>query len=251
MRRALALAIIALFSASMTAVAFAHAAYESSDPDNGSTVSSPPSRVIADFTERLESSNSSLSVIDPCGTQVDRGDSLVANDRITVSMSANKQGTYVVNFQALSAVDGHVTRGRFSFTSTGGEACPQGASEEEEEPEPERESERAPRGEDDPDPDRGEDATSQTTSESGRQRGDARPSGSGDRDDDGARTVKGAPQGNQELAGPVVQDLDLGTDRTSIWDGIPIGDFLVALAVAALIGAAGGRIYAGIVGPRR
>jgi hypothetical protein len=38
---------------------------------------------------------------------------------------------------------------------------------------------------------------------------------------------------------------------SSIWDGIPLGDFAISLVVAALIGAAGGRIYAGIVGPRR
>lgn len=251
MQRFLALAIIALICASMTAVAFAHAAYESSDPNNGSTVSSPPSRVIADFTERLDSGNSNLSVIDPCGTQVDRGDSLVANDRITVSMSANKQGTYVVNFQALSAVDGHLTRGQFSFTSTGGEACPQGASEEEEEPEPERQPEQAPRGEDDPGSDPGDDATSRT-SESGPRRGDARASVSNERNDADPRTKKEARGGKDPaLAAPVVQDLDLGANRTSIWDGIPMGDFLVALAIAALIGAAGGRIYAGIVGPRR
>src|SRR5687768_5482312 len=125
MRRLLGLSVVALSIAAFSVPAFAHAAYESSDPADGSTVSSPPSRVIADFTERLQPATSRLSVYDPCGAQVDNGDSLIANDRITVSMSANKQGTYVVRFQAHSDVDGHVTTGEFSFTSSGGSPCPE------------------------------------------------------------------------------------------------------------------------------
>lgn len=41
-------------------VAQAHAAYESSDPADGATVSSPPSRVTADFTEPLVARGSRL-----------------------------------------------------------------------------------------------------------------------------------------------------------------------------------------------
>lgn len=251
MRRVLALAIIALFSASMTATAFAHAAYEGSDPDNGSTVSSPPSRVIADFTERLSPDASSLSVFDPCGTQVDNRDSLIANDRITISMSANKQGTYVVRFQVLSAVDGHPTSGQFSFTSTGGEPCPATSGEEDEqradEPEPRDDQ---PRNEDASAP--GESREEQDVEAGSRTSRRLRPGEETSRDGAASKKTR-AERGDTGIdsAAPSIDGVDLGADETSIWDGIPMGDFLIALAVAALIGAAGGRIYAGILGPRR
>jgi len=251
MRRALALSIIALFSASMTTIAFAHAAYESSDPDNGSTVSSPPSRVIADFTERLSPDASSLSVFDPCGAQVDNGDSLIANDRITISMSANKQGTYVVRFQVLSAVDGHPTSGQFSFTSTGGEPCPDESDEEDEqqadEPEP---GDDRPRNGDAPAP--GESREEREAEADSRTSGRPRAGEETSREGSASKKTR-AERGDIDIdsAAPSVDGIDLGAGKASIWDGIPMGDFLIALAVAALIGAAGGRIYAGIVGPRK
>lgn len=251
MRRVLALSVLALLSAALTAPAFAHAAYESSDPDNGSTVSQPPSRVIADFTERLNPDASSLSVFDPCGTQVDGRDSLIATDRITISMSADKQGTYVVRFDVLSAVDGHTTSGQFSFTSSGGEPCPDEPGEEEEQEQEPRE--QRPR----------EDRTRDGDASSSERRREQRATGAGDRERREARandatsrdrTAAGEKRdrrGDTGISAPSTGGVGLEADETSVWDGIPIGDFLIALAVAALIGAAGGRIYAGIVGPRR
>lgn len=249
MRRALGLFAVAVVCSALTGTAFAHAAYESSEPNNGSTVSSPPSRVIADFTERLSSDNSNLSVFDPCGKQVDHQDSLVANDRITISMSADKQGTYVVRFEALSAVDGHLTSGQFSFTSSGGEPCPDNAAEEED----------GSSGSEPRDQPRTEDGSVGDESQDGRD------SGAGSRERSEARTrnedagsqraissdEEGTLGNNVDIAAPSNEGVDLNTEEMSIWDGIPMGDFLIALAVAALIGAAGGRIYAGIVGPRR
>ena len=35
-----------------------------------------------------------------------------------------------------------------------------------------------------------------------------------------------------------------------VWDGIELDSFLTGLLLAAIIGAAGGKIYAGIMGPR-
>ena len=251
MRRVLALSVLALISAALTAPALAHAAYEGSDPDNGSTVSEPPSRVIADFTERLSADNSKLSIFDPCGAQVDGGDSLIANDRMTVSMSANKRGTYVVRFEALSDVDGHLTQGQFSFTSSGGEPCPEAGGEEE------------GQEEDASDPDTGERERETGSSTTQRPRTGANRT-SETREQEATRTaaMRSNDRGKEGigLTGPGSNDpgiaapadaVDRGATETSIWDGIPIGDFLIALGVAALIGAAGGRIYAGIIGPRR
>jgi methionine-rich copper-binding protein CopC len=250
MRVPLELLLVGAVSATLTGTALAHAAYESSEPNNKSTVSSPPSRVIADFTERLSTDNSRLMVFDPCGSQVDNQDSLVANDRITTSMSADKRGTYVVRFEALSAVDGHLTRGQFTFTSTGGQPCPTDPSEEEEEPE-QTEPRNDPQNRDRPSSDR-----SQDTQRDDRTASEARRDDGGD---NRTSTGREAPAGSEEDGAGTAPDVaagsegevDLEVEATSIWDGIPMTDFFVALGVAAIIGAGGGRIYAGIMGPRK
>lgn len=244
-----------LLSVLVPTPAYAHAAYESSDPANGATVSSPPSRVTAEFTEPVVD-NSTLEVYDPCGTRVDNGDSLVAADRITVSMSADKAGRYRVHFSVVSSVDGHPTSGDFGFTSSGGSPCP------------------------------GEDPAEEDTSEGGN--GDPGNGGAGDRSEPGngssgnglqgsatsgsgsgraeadqridesaarngsARDGRVTEASNDNAQGAESAPIAISfSDITSIWDGIPIGDFMIALVVAALIGAAGGQIYAGILGPRR
>lgn len=252
MRAPLALLLVAAVSAALTGTAAAHAAYESSDPANKSTVSTPPSRVIADFTERLATDVSRLTVIDPCGSQVDNEDSLVANDRITISMSADKRGVYVVQFDVLSAVDGHDTHGQFTFTSSGGQPCPADPSEEEEEPQ-----QTEPRN----DPQKGDRPSS---GEPRDPRQDDRSGGATRAGDDGGRggnnpssPDRGSSSRSDENSAGTASDLAAGSDgeveldveNTSIWDGIPMTDFFVALGVAAIIGAAGGRIYAGIMGP--
>ena len=248
MRRLLVLSVMALLIAAPTSPAFAHAAYESSDPNDGSTVSQPPSRVIADFTERLNPDASSLSVYDPCGTRVDRQDSLIANDRITVSMSADKQGTYVVRFEVLSAVDGHPTSGQFSFTSSGGSPCPEEAGEEEEQEPREPPSEDGTRDDDSSRTEERQELRETGTEE--QRRREARADGETLRD--GSKTrEKSDRRDDRDIAAPSTGEVDLELEEAGIWDGIPIGDFLVSLGVAALIGAAGGRIYAGIIGPRR
>ena len=247
-RAAASLGLGLLLSLLLVPAAHAHAAYESSDPGNGTTVSSPPGRVTAEFTEPVVD-DSRLEVYDPCGTRVDNGDSFVAADRITVSMSADKQGTYRVHFSVVSSVDGHPTSGDFDFTSSGGSPCPGEEPAEEEEPE----KPQSPRD------DRADDEAMATDDES---------TGSTDPEDGASRSSRERPdrseaghQGHRRtkddrVAGRriVAQDETPETEETSttgIWDGIPMSDFFVALAVATLIGAAGGRIYAGILGPRR
>lgn len=228
-------------------VASAHAAYEDSTPGNGETVSSPPDRVIVDFTERIVP-ESTLSISDPCGAEVDNDDSVVVNDRITTSMSADKRGTYTVRFAVQSAVDGHNTEGQFTFTSSGGSPC----DSERQEAEPDDDASRERRTQDQT---REQD---RTDTEGGLGDGGqgSREAGSGrstDRRRNDARTK--VDKGDRAGATASLRDIAAGeeelevNDATSIWDGIPLGEFAVALGVAALIGAAGGRIYAGIMGP--
>jgi methionine-rich copper-binding protein CopC len=262
-RGAASLTLGLLLSLLFWAPAYAHAAYESSDPADGATVSNPPSRVTAEFTEPVVD-DSTLEVYDPCGTRVDNGDSLVAADRITVSMSADKQGTYRVHFSVVSSVDGHPTSGDFGFTSSGGSPCP-GEESAEEEP-----SEGSG----------GAEGNGQSDDGSAGNTGSDQPGGSSSRSGAGSQADTGSREMNERAgedrargnnsettrmdsarvktsrAERAAQDVASAptalsvSDIASIWHGIPLQDFLIALMVAAVIGGAGGFVYAGIMGPR-
>lgn len=260
-RKAASLGLGLLLSLLLVPAAQAHAAYESSDPGNGTTVSSPPSRVTAEFTEPVVD-DSHLEVYDPCGTRVDNGDSLVAADRITVTMSADKQGTYRVHFSVVSSVDGHPTSGDFGFTSSGGSPCPGEEPAEEEKP-----SSEDPGNNDNSGGGTDESGDGSADSGGGRQPataseqsdGDRAAAGNGPGKNTGSETSRersGGTQVKDSLVERPAQDVASAptaisvSDIASIWDGIPISDFLIALLVAALIGGAGGLVYAGIMGPK-
>lgn len=238
-----------VFLAALSGTAWAHPAYKASDPPSGSSVSSPPGELWVEFTETIEGGK--LEVFDACDAQVDNGDSTenLTSDRLTVSLSASTQGTYRVDWSVLGS-DGHPTRGSFTFSVSGGEEC---AGEE---PPPSQDDpregnqprEREDRQGSDPAP------VGAPGTDTGRQGGQGdRPS----RADDGTRAGEGREDRTnarrdrtaEAVAAPEDPQESAPTSNPGIWDGIPIGDFLVALGVAAVIGAAGGRIYAGIMGP--
>lgn len=75
--------------------------------------------------------------------------------------------------------------------------------------------------------------------------------GCGAQVDNGDSRVEGFRFGR--TAGGDGLDLARDTERPKkgLMDGIEWGEFAFALAIAAVIGAAGGKVYAGIVGPRR
>lgn len=246
MKRILLLAVASLFIvATLGGVAQAHPAYKDSSPQAGATVPSPPTELWVEFTERIE--GGSVTITDPCGDRADHGEDEMnlTSDRLTTGMHGDKAGTYVVGWSVLGS-DGHNTRGEFSFTSSGGAACPGTKEPErdpEEDPEPKRE---APR----PRTDR-EEGPRTGTDEVERRRSDRKAPEEKDRADRSRRPrdrVKAERQFREVAQSPADTTETAGK---SVWDGIPIGDFLISLGVAALIGAAGGRIYAGIVGPRR
>lgn len=108
-------------------VALAHASFVKSDPAPNSASPTAPQRVTIWFTEPLEGGFSRIKVLATDGSQVDRGDSqLDPNDLKALSVNLNTLplGTYIVSWQVLSTVDGHVTSGAFPFTvgdvTTGG-----------------------------------------------------------------------------------------------------------------------------------
>lgn len=97
----------------------AHANLLRSDPPANSAQKTSPTRVRLWFSETTEPSFTTISVVDKSGAQLDKRDSHRVpdeKDAMEVSVPELPQGLYTVLWKALSAVDGHVTTGSFSFT---------------------------------------------------------------------------------------------------------------------------------------
>ena len=252
-RAGIAVAMIALMVGLWAAPASAHAAYKDSSPADKSTVSSPPTEVWAEFTEPPESSEASrLEIYDPCGVRVDSGGTTTSGYRMTTTMSADKQGQYTVLFQVVSALDGHPTKGQFTFTSTGGAPCP-GAEEEPD----------TTGSEEQPDED------TSTEEESGSDEPFTVAGGGGDKPFDPVDALKhhkdkkgkhGKHSRNEKKIEkkqrtkdePVVQAAETpSTTPASDSREIPMDWLLISFGVAALIGAAGGQVYVNLLGPKR
>ena len=227
-------------------VAGAHAAYKSSEPASDATVDSAPSRVTAEFTEPL-AEGSYLRVTGPCGERVDAGDVEIVGYEMSVSMSGAEAGRYVVSFRAFSRLDPHVTQGEFAFMASDGQACP-GAQ-------PQAVAERPERSSSDGAPSSAQDSLVSAAGDDGS---DGASAAGGrveraDRPDRVAsnRTEKPFRQAPERAVVPNLQAAAAREDEErSVWDGIPIASFVTGLLLAAVIGAAGGKIYAGIMGPR-
>lgn len=126
--RSLALASALLLA--LAGPAFGHALYERSEPASGAQLVAP-GQIQVWFTEEVEPSFSKLEVLDSSRKRVDLDDRHPApGDRkaLIVSVGELPDGTYTVSRRALSAVDGHVTRGVFALAV--GAGGPTGALEE-------------------------------------------------------------------------------------------------------------------------
>ena len=111
--RSLTVATLVLLAVAPTA--FGHALYLRSEPASGGQLVAP-GQVQVWFTEDVEPSFSKLEVLDGARRRVDSADTRPAPGdarSLVVSVGALPDGTYTVSWQALSAVDGHVTRGVF------------------------------------------------------------------------------------------------------------------------------------------
>ena len=252
---ALGLAVVAMIVLPL-APAGAHAAYKTSDPPDESTVASTPSSVWAEFTEP-PTDESNLKVYGPCGDRVDPGDSTVSGYRITVSVQDAHAGTYRVDFDVASKLDGHGTDGSFTFTSTGGEQCPGEDGETDDGSAGDEGDGSGPEGTGSGEASGSDDGNGSSGSVgSGSDADEASGSGAGKGDPSTkAGAAKKRDKAEDQPAGSDDQELAGGTlpeeEKPGIWHGIPLSGFLMAMTVAALIGAAGGRIYAGIMGPKQ
>lgn len=120
--KALRLALVSVLCVgSAAAVAAAHARLVRADPSPGTVLRSPPQVVRVVFQEELSPRGSFLMVLDARGRRVDDGKGgldLEDLDRRTLiaRLRPIAPGRYTVRWQATSADDGYVARGRFGFT---------------------------------------------------------------------------------------------------------------------------------------
>lgn len=107
-----------LFSLS-THVAFAHGNLLQSDPPSNAVLEKPPEKIQMLFSEPLEPGYSQAAVLDKSGNRVDKRDSLLDTSErrnLAISVPPLSTGSYVVAWQVLSSIDGHLTGGSFSFS---------------------------------------------------------------------------------------------------------------------------------------
>jgi copper transport protein len=96
----------------------AHALRVSSSPDNGETLLRPPAVVTVVFGERPDSRLSAIHVLDALGRIQDAGPTTTVRGRdnaLQVRLRPLPAGVYTVTWRTVSAVDGHVAAGAFTF----------------------------------------------------------------------------------------------------------------------------------------
>ena len=96
----------------------AHAELVSSDPEANASLTESPAEVSLRFTEPLDLPNASVDLLDPAQQAVaGLGEAGLADQgrTLTVALPELDAGVYVVRYQVLSTVDGHLTSGSFAF----------------------------------------------------------------------------------------------------------------------------------------
>jgi methionine-rich copper-binding protein CopC len=97
--------------------AYAHAQLSRATPAVGGSVDTAPTEVALNFSEKLESTFSTVIVRDAMGKRVDKGDAHVdKTDRTLMKapLESLMPGIYIVEWKALTA-DTHRTEGAFIF----------------------------------------------------------------------------------------------------------------------------------------
>lgn len=96
----------------------AHSALQRSQPEAGESLDAAPSEVVLEFSERPDPGLSRVEVFDDQGVPVEGLRTVPDPDdpaTLVTHLPDLPDGVYTVNWQALSAVDGHITTGAFAF----------------------------------------------------------------------------------------------------------------------------------------
>ena len=99
----------------------AHAERSASSPKEGATIAAAPEELHITFTEP-PTGDASVIVLDECGRDVVT-DVEVQNFEITASLGGGQPGTWRVDTNVISGVDGHATRDRWVFKVRGEADC--------------------------------------------------------------------------------------------------------------------------------
>ena len=107
-------------AAALPGAAAAHSVLESSQPAADSTVQTSPRRIVLTFSEAPDVKLSLVRLIDAQGAPVPgvSAPQPVPGDKLSMQVvpaTPLVDGTYTVNYRAISAVDGHVDPGAFAF----------------------------------------------------------------------------------------------------------------------------------------
>lgn len=114
MRRVLALAALAALA--LPGVAFAHATLQRASPSFRERLESSPARVVLAFDQRVRLVPGAVRVYDAGGGVHSRASRLGGHGRAIVTpLRPLPRGAYTVRWHALSAGDGHVIAGVFTF----------------------------------------------------------------------------------------------------------------------------------------
>ncbi len=236
--RALALVGSLLLVGALAHPAQAHATYRASSPAKEESVPSAPSEIWVEFTEQ-PTEDSKLEVFDPCGERVDSGryeiSVVPSQNRITTSIDSGRRGVFRVDWSVLSNEDGHPTAGSFTFTSAGGDPCP-GATD----PRPDESSD--PEAEPEPEPEPEPSAGSDTEPE---------PDDKGGGGNRGETEEEIRSESPEVVAQPSLDPSEPQATPTPIPtpSDLPMGSVVTALVIALMIGASGGVVYRGLMGP--
>jgi copper transport protein len=117
-RRIVLAAALAIAGAAAGAVpAYGHANYVRSNPAADARLVKPPSEVRVSFSEPPDPRGSAIQVLDATGQRWDLGTTAASDETngLKVGLKAIGDGGYTVAWTAVSAVDGHETKGSFAF----------------------------------------------------------------------------------------------------------------------------------------
>ena len=122
--RRFGVALLAMFAALMLlpALASAHAFLDTSAPPANAVVQSAPAEITLTFTERIQPSASRAELYDADAEMVETPASHMGSDSHVLFLPLPKNlpnGTYTVQWQNVSAEDGHPNSGYFAFTVGG------------------------------------------------------------------------------------------------------------------------------------
>ncbi|MGI5126654.1 copper resistance CopC family protein [Pseudonocardia sp. CA-107938] len=98
--------------------AAAHSRLESSDPADGASLATPPSKVTLTFNEQMQQGFATITVIGPGGTAWQDGETQVSGDSVSIAVKPlGPAGVYQIGYRVISD-DGHPVSGSVSFTLT-------------------------------------------------------------------------------------------------------------------------------------